>query len=537
MNDAMLADLHALDVATLLGRLSPGATLTLSPGEHVLLERLVRAGLVARAADRGASRAAMDAKKDALARASDPAEVTRLRLEILELSESLASADGAASVQASTGDGPYRAGGGSEASYALTQAGRALLSNLGPRAERAPTLPLSEFGRQLAALERLFGARARRAAEMTARVQARAAGSIPLHALRSAMLGLATLPEPGDALADAFFVLFTAIRQVYVARPCTPAQDASAAESLILHAGRASAAYAADAAPTFVLARDAIGVRFCEGRSEDALDAMLLLAAFPTGQHEARIERAARFATEMAQRGARTPLSVALLVTAGDEGSARVSGIADAYDALRTTTADPIEALTAAALVGAQDARAVPAQLERVRALHAYLSRIAPEGMLVGAALLGLLDGEPAGLLDDLRLAGKHVQEQRLAPGGAEATSLALKMLLHSALLARGTEGDPEESLALALRALPDVAVLDVGTQGLGAMSATLPLLTSSVVTFHRPMLDAAVVYEQHSRPMHSDYVFGGGGVWRTGGSSSTYHHASHRSHRSFGWG
>lgn len=530
MTNTTLADLRVLEVANLLARLVPGAIVELSPGEQVVLDRVCAAGLATRTTDRTTSRAALEAKKDALARSTDPLAIARLRIEVLDLSESLASADGAATVHASAGDGPYRSGATPGASYALTQGGRALLSNLGPRAARAADLPVSDFALQLSALEMLFAARARRAADLVARVQPRISGSLPPHALRSAMIGLASLSEPVDALGDAFFVLFTAIRQVYTPSPCTPAQDASAAESLILHAGSSRGAYQTQTAQSFVVARDELARRFCENRSEDALDAMLLLASFDPGQHEPRIQRAARFAAAMARAGVPTPLSVALFVTVADESTDLVPTVTRAYSAIRRWAPDLTEALTAAALLTSQSAYTPETQLERMNALYAYLSRGAPQGMVVAAALLALLDGEPAGLLDDLRLAGKHVVEQRLTPGGTEATSLALKLLLHSALLARGSEGDPEESLALAVRALPDVAALAVGTQGLGTMSATLPMLTSSVVAFHRPMLDAAVIYEQHSRPMHSDYVFGGNRGTGYGG----YHPTSHRS---FGWG
>jgi hypothetical protein len=297
---------------------------------------------------------------------------------------------------------------------------------------------------------------------------------------------------------------------------------------MLLHHASTSVAYESGVPAAIVRWRDDLLTRYCAGRPEDALDAMLLLAAVQGAERETRVARAARFAGEMAQQGAPTPLSLALLVTAGGESAPSPESVALAYRAMGALTSDPLEALTVAAFAAIQSNVSIESQLARIRTLHRYLARIAPTGMLTAAALLALLDGDEGGVLDDLRLASKAVQERRLVPGGAEATSLAVKLLLHSALLARGNEGDPEESAALALRALPSVAAFELASQGLGTLSATLPLLAGSVVAFHRPMLDAAVLYEDHSRPMHSDYVFGGG--WAGGGSHP------HR-HRSFGWG
>src|SRR5262249_23128020 len=150
-----------------------------------------------------------------------------------------------------------------------------------------------------------------------------------------------------------------------------------------------------------------------------------------------------------------TPLSLALLATVSGDGRHLVDPVRGAYAVLGPMTRDPMEALTVAVLTAIQRTYAIDAQLARIQALHRYLTRLAPTGMMVAAALLALLDGDEAGLLDDLRLASKAVSDQRLAPGGTEATSLAVKLLVGSALLARGSEGDPEESIALALRALP----------------------------------------------------------------------------------
>ena len=147
---------------------------------------------------------------------------------------------------------------------------------------------------------------------------------------------------------------------------------------------------------------------------------------------------------------------------------------------------------------------------------------------MVASAMLTLIEGATNGLLDDLRLASAEVQRYQLAVGGAEAMMHAIKLLVQSSLLAHGTEADPEESIALVARALPAATGL-----GLAGASSALPMVLSAVTTFHRPMLDAAVVYETAYQPTHSDYVFGGG--WGTG--SHSHHHHHHHHHRSVGWG
>ncbi len=513
-----LDDVRARDVAEVLGLLAPGAEVEISPSQYALLDRLVSAGLLVGVADAAGARARLATQKEALAalRAGDPS-IAAVREEILDLSEQLTTLDGAAFVRALGDVGPYRGSSPEKRrGLALTHAGRSLLSRLAPRAARAPDVTVADFSRQLEALDGLFAMRAKRAADLVQRVRSRIA-TIEPHVLRSAMLGLASLPHPIDALGDAFLVLFSALRQARPGDVYTVAQDVAAAESILLHAGQTSVAYDGQIPGVLVTWRNDLAQRYCQGRTEDSLDAMLLLAAVAPADREPRMERAARFASAMAQAGVPTPLSLALLATAGGKTVELVESTVAAYRAVQTP--DPLDALTVAVLAAMQRGFSLETQLGRIQKIHAHLARLAPSGMWVAAGLLALLDGDEAGVIEDLRLASRQIQQQGLAPGGSEATSLGLKLLLQTALLARGNEGDPEESLALALRALSEVGALDLGTQGLGTVSATLPLLSGTVAAFHRPMLDAAVLYEQHAAPMHSDYVFGGG------------------HHRSFGWG
>ncbi|MFO0680693.1 MAG: hypothetical protein U0234_01520 [Sandaracinus sp.] len=551
MSGGSTETITAIEAAGLLARLTPGASLALGPAEHALLGQLASLGLVARAPDTSEKRAALEAKRAelaALGAAYDPARVRLLRTEILDLSESLVVSDGAAQISYTVDAGPYRGSAGGARTvehWYPTQRGRALASNLAPRAARVPDLPLGIFEQELAALDGLFRARAARASALVRHLQPKVGGTLPDHALRSAMLGLASLPPTVEMLGDAFLVLFTAIRQIPARQACSPAQDASAAETLLLNAGDVGVAYHPSSAPGLVDYRDRLATQYCEGRSEDALDATLMLAAMPPEARDAHIARAARFATAMSETGIRTTLSLALLATVGGEGAALVAPTTWAYRAMAPASGDPLEVLAAALLAAVQSTHAVDAQTQRIADIHRYLARLAPNGMLVASAMLALLDGEVPGLLDDLRLAGRQIVEQGLCPGGAEATSLALKMLVHTALLARGQEGDAEERLALAVRTLPSIAALDLGHRGLGTAAATLPLLASTLVAFHRPVLDAAVLYRDFQMPMHSDSVFSGG--WGSGsvygsggwGGGTHRHHTSysHSHHRSFGWG
>ncbi len=546
MIDERLQEITVAAASSLLGRLAPGASLSIGASERELLARLAAAGLVAMAPDPREKQAALDQKRTELAAlgpAPDPALARRLRTEILDLSEALVVSDGAARVVVTHDAGPYRGPeAGAEASerWALTQRGRALTTNLAPRAARAPDLPLPAFERELAALERLFAERAERASALVQRALPRLGGTLPVHALRSAMIGIAALPQPVEPLADAFVVLFTALRQVTSRFPTTEAQDAAGAEALLLHTGDVAVAYHAAAAPGFVDERDRLAAQYCEGRTEDALDAVVMLAAIPPELREAHVARAARFATEMGRAGTPVMLSLALLGTVGGEGSALVEPTTWAHRAMARATADPFELILSALLAAIQSTHAIDDQTRRIAGLHGYLTRIAPTGMLAAAAMLALLDGEVPGLLDDLRLASTQVVGRGLSAGGAEATSLALKMLVHTALLARGAEGDAEERLTLAVRMLPNIAALDLGHRGLGTAAATLPLLASALVTFHRPMLDAAVIYRDFQMPMHSDHVFSGG--WGSGavygrGAWGGGTHRHHTTHRSFGWG
>jgi hypothetical protein len=134
--------------------------------------------------------------------------------------------------------------------------------------------------------------------------------------------------------------------------------------------------------------------------------------------------------------------------------------------------------------------------------------------MTVPAAMLALLATETAETLDNLRLAAAAVQKHRLALGGMETMANGMKLMLQSAVLGAGAEGDPEERLGVGPRAVDRLPAL-----GLATLAATVPLARVAVTAFHRPALSAAA-YEYSYHPAHSSYVWGGG---RSYGRSSSW--------------
>jgi hypothetical protein len=522
--------MHATDAASLLERLARGGEVDLSSAESAWIEQLIAAGLALEAPDTSAERARLTALKDELAgiarsRTTAPADASlvarerALRTEVLDLSERVARGDGAARVSIASSAGPYRGSQTEQRNISLTQRGRALVSNLGPRASRASGLTLDQFETHMEALKKLFAWRSGRAMTIVDKIGGRA-WPIEQSAIRTVAIGLSGRRESEELLAEAFVVLYGAIRS---RQPSieglrfTAAQDASATECLLLTAADPQAvAYDARSGEWFVDLRMRLLGSYCQGRPDDALDAALLLAAIPTEQHEGRIASCVALATELGRQSVPIPLSLALLLDANSP----IADLVLSYRALAAETYEPLEALAAAVLV-TRAGGAIDGQLERVRRTRDYLARFAPTGMTLAAAMLTLLESDTPALLDDLRLASAEVQRYQLATGGAEAMMHAIKLLVQSSLLAHGAEGDPEEGIALVARALPGAGAL-----GLGAAAATLPMVVSAISTFHRPMLDAALVYETAYQPTHSDYVFGSGY-----GSGSRTHH------RTIGWG
>ncbi len=510
--------MRAADAGWLLSAIARGGVVELPAGKDELLEALGSAGLVRAAPDPGPERAQLAQLRGELARiaaaraggGADPALAGRergLRSAIVEMSERLAESEGATEIRRVSG-APYRGGaplGGQRCQ--LTQRGRRLLSDLGPRSMRLGDTPLDAFEAEMQALREAFAWRARRAAEIAGRLGSRDA----LGRAQSAVpVGLSAVRAEPDRIARAFAVAFDTIRRG--ASGFTPEQDAAAAECVCLAVSDVAAAERADVAMSFVRLRWELLTSHVPGNPEDALDAATLLLHLSREQAEARIAAARELATAVRAQGRFLTLTLALIALAGEDGVPPhlPAALAELDHALSGDVAGAEERMTTAVLLGfaGGDPRA---QIERWRTLRHYVARFSGDGMAVAAALLSWLALEPAEILDDLRLASAELSKHGLSGGGAETMTLAVKLLVSIAALAAGREGDHEEGLALAPVAAPILSRL-----GLPGALATLPL-SAAVTAFHRTVLDAAAEWERTFHPTHSGYVFGGSGRRRTG--------------------
>jgi len=456
---------RAADAGFLLQSLVRGGVVEVGPDQEPVLARLRDAGLVRPAADPGPERALLaelQAELTALrtptgGRGASPRE-RALRTSILELSERLAESEGAAEVRTSGTGGPYRgAASTAGARYQVTQKGRALLSDLAPRMLRVGTSTLDAFGSEMHALRVAIAWRADRAAEI-ARLLAPAAPQLGRES-RSIAIGLSAARGEPARIVSAFSSALRAMGRSSFSVP----QDASAAESLCLADLEAAE------------------------RASSAQD---------VGTAELR------------SRGEWISLPLALLATAGEDALPPhvAPTILAAAQSLVTDLPAPQERIAVAVLLAFARGDLV-SHLERWRVLRQYLARFAPDGMAIAAALLTWIALEPSETLDDLRLVAAEIQKRRLADGGAETMSLAIKLLVSIAMLAAGDEGDHEEKLALAPIATPRAPHV-----GLHGALAQLPLVTTALAAFHRPVLDAALEYERVYQSTHSAYVFSGAG-------------------------
>lgn len=498
----------AIEAGTLLNQLARGGDVELAPTQERTLRELLAAGLIAEAPDTSADERLLAEARAELARIAAPpgrapsdAEKA-LRARILELAERAARAHGAARVRIA-GAGPYRAAAGSTASFVVTHRARALLSDLVPRLARVGAMPLAEFQRHMQLVRDVIALRARRASVLFAAIRPAGAPGTSEGALRSAAVGLSARNEPEREVASTWAALVAALRSEDAndrsgAAEWSADQEAAAAEGMILATsdlrslGRPSARVAHE--KRLELLRT-----YSNGSSEDALDATMLLAS------GADLARASAIAHDCLSLGVPLTLSSALVAAAGPEDvSARIAtvyGRLEQYHEGET----PAERTVASVLIALAILDPMSA-VQRARELRAYLARFAPTGMLVPAALLSLLPVETTEALDLLRTASTELQKHKLGGGGAESLTLATKLLLQTAMLARGNEGDPEESAALVR-----FDALATSQLGLAGLVSQVPLTLTALTAFHRPVLDAALYYQAHHQPTHSPYVFGSG--------------------------
>lgn len=501
-------------LASVLSQLAAGGRAELAPDEIEVLRAAVSAGLLVEARPDPAATTELTRLRAELAAARGTPRQDALRSEILRLSDRLAESSGGVEV-AMRAEGAYRGASSAIGAYHLTHPGRALLGDLGPRVGRVRGMRYDEFLPALQALKGRIDERARRAREVMG-----ALGEVqPLGASRLAALGVA-------ARAESAMHLGLYLKQAFhdtTGTPLTPAERWSAAESAVLATGRLE-----DTVPVvrqLVALRNQLFSQYAHGRSEDALDAAVLLLPWPEEERAAAIQRAAGLATHVRNAAnAAVPLSTALVVErARPGGELSAARMVSLHALLAPTGAAPDDAVAAAAFLSLADAD--PAYLVgRTESLLGYVSRFSPTPLWAAAAALALLDGDVSAIVDDLRLTSAATQRHLGAGSGAEAIGLAIKLLLLVATLGLGSDGDAEESLALRPRIAETVRRL-----GMAGLTTSLPAGLPIGAAFHSPLLTAHDV-ALAAAPMHDSYVFGSGGGYGTSGWGG-----GHRSYRSWG--
>jgi hypothetical protein len=495
--------MRVTEAAAMLSDIARGGSVELPAAE--LLSALLEGGFVHEAPDREAERARMAELQAALRAATGDEERRRLRGEVLALSEQLAMAEGGARVTMMDGSSPYRDGGGArERRIALGLRGRRLLSDLEPRAARAEALSVEEFEAEMELLRTTIEARGERAAGLAKRLVT--ISRVPREAAwRSAALGLSACREDDDTIVRVALAVHEALTPR--GAPWTPEQVVSATECVCLVAPSLRDVDPDSWCSALLDERDRL-LPSVTG-SEQALDAAVVLAAMPVAVRAAQLEAAQALVEETARLGQAVPLPSALLCVA--TGVAARAGFARELVERRLAGGDVdarqgIEALAIGMATGA-DAGAVA---ERILAHRTHIARFAKNASLTGAALLAWLDAPLAETLDDLRLAAAVVQTHRLGIDAGETSANAVKLLLLTALLAEGDEGDAEEKLGFGAR-------LHERLRGVGTstVAATVPLLVGATSAFVQPMLDAASIWDAYRRTTqgythyHSHHYYG----------------------------
>lgn len=512
-------------VASVLSKLTTGGRAEVTPEEAEAFPSLMREGLMGAATvdPEAAPRLARLRAELVAARGTD--REAALREAILALSDVMAEASGGVEIIALGDGGAYRGAGQSVGTYHLTQKGRALLSDLGPRAPRVGAMSLADFQVALDALKRQMGARTERA-----RVIMTALGNVePRGAARLAALGAAARREP---TANVAFYLSEA-HKVTTSSELTPNERWSCAESAVLAVGQLE--HARPIAQDLIKLRNSLFAQYAHGRSEDALDAAVMLLPWPEAERARAIERAAGLATYFrTATNAGLPLANALVIertrTIDELLSARLVSM---YRELSAQGLSPDEAAVTSALLSLSEGDA-GWLVARTGSLSSYLGRFSPTPLWGPAAALSLLQADVPEILDDVRLASAAVQRDLLASSGAEAIGLAIKLLLLVADLGHGQEGDAEEQLPMR----PEISAA-AHRLGLAGLTTSLPTLLVASAAFHRPLLTAHDV-ALAAAPMHDSYVFGTSGWgsgWSSGWGSSSWGSGHRHYGGSRGWG
>lgn len=502
--------MNAALAAAILTKLTAGGRVELNAEESAALPGLIERGLVSRAAidpDAGPTMARLRGELTDARNAGRSAREAELREEILALSDRVASASGGVELH-STGDGgAYRAAGSVLGTFHLTHEGRALLGDLGPRAPRVGDLSVEQFGAAMLALRGRVEARAGRAKDVVLGLSS----PEPRGAARLAAIGAAARSEHPGHLAQ---VLAMAYAQT-ANGPLTPSERWACAECAVLAVGRLEDAPAI--VNDILKLRQTLFTQYAYGRSEDALDAAVMLLPWAQAERDQAIERAAQLATHLRSvTNVALPLANALLVERTrpiDQGLA--ARMISMFRDLSGRGASPEDAMATAAMLSLSDGDAAWL-VARADALQSYLGRFSPTPLWTPAGALALLVADVPEVLDDLRLASAATQKVLLSTSGAEAIGLAIKLLLVVAALGHGNEGDAEEGLVLR----PGIAAA-ARRLGLAGLATSLPMLLAASTAFHKPLLTAHDV-ALAAAPMHSSYVYGSSGYGSSGWGSSS---------------
>ncbi len=496
-------------VAGILGKLTGAGQAELTPDEGDALAVVVQAGLATRVSEDSGDREELGRLRARLTQVraeGNTAAESALREAILTLSDRVTEASGGVALRTVDEGGAYRGGARALGNYHLTHKGRALLGDLGPRAPRLPGLTLGDFEDAIEQLKQRLDERATRARDVVLKLHPppEAPG-----AARLAAIGVVARAASEGHLA---LYLDQAYRETASAKLPEP-ERWSAAESALLAVGALE--HSRPVALDLLNLRTSLAHQYTQGRSEEALDAAVLLLPWPDPERRAAIERCTSLALNFrAATDATLPLSSALLIERSRGIDELVSArLVSMYRGLRGLGVVDLEAVTAAALLSLSDGDA-GWNVGRVDALQAYLSRFSPIPLWSAAASLALLSADVPEILDDLRLASAATQRVLLATSGAEAIGLAVKLLLVVATLGLGAEGDPEESLVLRPAITPSANRL-----GLAGLTTSLPMILAATASFHRPLLTAHDV-ALSAAPMHSSYVYGSSGYSSGWGSS-----------------
>ncbi|MFO0686870.1 MAG: hypothetical protein U0234_32705 [Sandaracinus sp.] len=464
-----------------------------------MIEALLEGGLLREAPDRS-EEATKLAELQARLRAATSEEARRaLRSEVLALSEALASHGSGALVAIPSSDAaPYRgSSGGSGKRLVLTARGRAMLADLAQRLERGGAMEVDAFEHHMELLRTTLEARGRKARAIETLLAPQANDPSPA-TWRSAAIGLSVRSESPEQIARVMREMVTAGGARCA--PWTPSQLVVAAEGLCLGARDLAALDPGLAIRMLIDRRDTLGRTGLP--PDETLRSSLVLAAMDPASSREALERA----KHVAASDLSIPLGAALVCVATESLSSgslamRVSAGRGWLDNLTSDTKALTEALVLGLATGADPADVA----RRIRGHHQELTRFSPTATLPSAALLSWIDAPLDETLDDLRLAASIVRANRLGFETGETTGHAIKLLLLSAILAEGDEGDPEEKLALGLRLSRGVATLETGS-----IAAIVPILAGAASAYTKLMLDAATLWDDYVRTQRGTYASGG---------------------------